>query len=89
MTLNSSGIRDISRVLKISTNTVQKVLVEEAAKIPELRPPTVAQTIELDEFWSFVESKQKQRWMWLGITSSSRRIGAVINGRRTDKVVRN
>lgn len=85
MTLNSSGIRDISRVLKISTNTVQKVLLEEAQKVPVLRPPTHAKTVELDEFWSFVGSKSKQRWTWLGITSSSRRIGAVVNGRRTDK----
>ena len=85
MTLNSSGIRDISRVLKISTNTVQKVLLEEAAKISEVRPPTKAKTVELDEFWSFVGSKQKQRWTWLGITSSTRRIGAFVNGRRTDK----
>jgi IS1 family transposase/transposase-like protein len=85
MTLNSSGIRDISRVLKISTNTVQKVLLEQASKIAQLRPPTIAQTVELDEFWSFVGSKQKQRWTWLGITSSTRRIGAVVNGRRTDK----
>lgn len=88
MTLNSSGIRDISRVLKISTNTVQKVLLEEAAKISEVRPPTKAQTIELDEFWTFVGSKQKQRWTWLGITSSTRRIGAFVNGRRTDKSCR-
>ncbi len=85
MTLNSSGIRDISRVLQISTNTVQKILLKQARKIPDARPPTRAKTVELDEFWSFVGSKQNQRWTWLAITSSSRRIGAFVNGRRTDK----
>lgn len=85
MTLNSSGIRDISRVLQISTNTVQKHLLEEARKVPDVRPPTRAKTVELDEFWSFVGSKSNQRWTWLAITSSSRRIGAFVNGRRTDK----
>lgn len=85
MTLNSSGIRDISRVLRISTNTVQKLLLKHARKIPEERVPTRAKTVELDEFWSFVRSKSNQRWTWLAITSSTRRIGAFVNGRRTDK----
>lgn len=85
MTLNSSGIRDISRVLQISTNTIQKHLLEKARKVPDVRPPTRAKTVELDEFWSFVGSKSNQRWTWLAITSSSRRIGAFVNGRRTDK----
>lgn len=85
MTLNGSGIRDISRVLAISVNTVLKTIREAAAKLPVLRPPTKAQTVELDEFWSFVGSKSKQRWTWLALTSSTRRIGAVVNGRRTDK----
>lgn len=85
MTLNSSGIRDIARVLHISTNTVLTVLRKEAAKVAEPSPPTHAQTIELDELWSFVGSKRKQRWTWLGVTTSTRRIGAFVNGRRTDQ----
>ncbi len=85
MTLNSSGIRDISRVLEVSTNTVQKLLLKESRKIPDVRVPTHAKTVELDEFWSFVQNKSNQRWTWLAITSSSRRIGAFVNGRRTDK----
>ena len=85
MTLNGSGIRDISRVLAISVNTVLKEIRQAALKLPALRVPTRAQTVELDEFWSFVGSKQNQRWTWLGLTSSTRRIGAVINGKRTDK----
>lgn len=88
MTLNNSGIRDISRVLQISTNTVQKYLLKASRKIPDVRPPTRAKTVELDEFWSFVGSKSNQRWTWLGITSSTGRIGAFVNGRRTDKKCR-
>jgi len=85
MTLNSSGIRDISRVLSISTQTVLKTIRQAALKLPRLYPPTKAQTVELDEFWSFVGNKSNQRWTWLGLTSSTRRVGAVVNGRRTDK----
>ncbi len=85
MTLNSSGIRDTSRVLRISTNTVQKYLLKASQELTQVKPPTRAKLIELDEFWSFVGSKSKQRWTWLGLTSSSRRIGAFVNGKRTDK----
>ncbi|MGI8466916.1 MAG: IS1 family transposase [Pyrinomonadaceae bacterium] len=68
MILNSSGIRDISRVLAVSTNTILKIIRLAAEKLPDLRPPTKAQTVELDEFWSFVGSKKKRRWTWLGLT---------------------
>jgi transposase-like protein len=48
MTLNSSGFRDISLVLLISTNTVLKTIRQAAAQLPVLRPPTKANTVELD-----------------------------------------
>ena len=83
--MNSSGIRDISRVLQISVNTVLKVIRQSAATITEPSVPTQANVVELDEFWSFVQKKKNQRWTWLAITSSTRRIGAFVNGRRTDK----
>ena len=85
MTLNSSGIRDISRVLQISTNTVTKVLRLKAEQIREPVVPTHANCVELDEFWSFVGKKKNQRWTWLAVTSSTRRIGAFVNGRRTNE----
>ena len=85
MTMNSSGIRDISRVLQISVNTVMKVIREAAAEIAEPSVPKHAQAVELDELWSFVQKKKNQYWTWLGVTSSTRRIGAFVNGRRTDK----
>lgn len=85
MTLNGSGIRDITGVLSVSANTVLKVIRLASETVPETRPPSRAKLVELDEFWSFVGSKSNQRWTWLGITSSTRRIGAFVNGRRTDK----
>ncbi len=85
MTLNGSGVRDISRVLSVSPTTVLRIIRQVAEKLPETHPPARAKLVELDEFWSFVGSKSNQRWTWLGITSSTRRIGAFVNGRRTDK----
>ncbi len=55
MTLNSSGIRDISRVLKLSPNTVLKTIREEADKRPDqVQRPCVVEAVEIDEQWSFV-----------------------------------
>jgi hypothetical protein len=65
LTLNSSGVRTISRILKISKNTV----ISELKKTPNLNPYILDKTdpnqqkkldieyyytVEMDEFWSFV-----------------------------------
>ena len=84
MTMNGSGIRDISRVLSISTNTVLGV-IRQAAE--EARAPVVPKRIadlELDEFWSFVEKKKRQRWTWYAFDRKLKQITAFVNGRRTD-----
>lgn len=41
---------------------------------------------ELDEMWSFVQNKDNQRWLWLAVDHSTRRILAYTFGRRNDKV---
>ena len=40
---------------------------------------------EMDEFWSFVQSKSNQRWTWYAIESRSGCILAWHNGKRQDK----
>jgi transposase-like protein len=60
MTMNSSGIRDIARVLQVSTNTVLKTLRERAAQVEEPRVPPRIRDLEIDEFWSFVKNKSRQ-----------------------------
>lgn len=42
-------------------------------------------TAEMDEFWSFVESKQNQRWTWYAMDKRSGIILAWHNGKRTDE----
>lgn len=83
MTLNGSGIRDISRVLSMSTNTVLK-LIRQAAKVAEPAVPKRIASLELDEFWSFVEKKKRQRWTWLAFDRKRKRVPAFVNGRGTD-----
>lgn len=50
MTLHGSGIRDISCVLAVSTNTILKMTRLAAEKLTRLRPPTKPQTVKLVEF---------------------------------------
>jgi insertion element IS1 protein InsB len=84
MTVNASGIRDISRVLQISPNTVLAIIKAEAQAVAELGVPQPIKNLEIDEFWSFVGKKANQRWTWYGFDRERKRIVAYVNGRRTD-----
>jgi len=84
MTMNSSGVRDIARVLSISTNTVLKTLRERAAQVAEPHVPARIKDLEIDEFWSFVKDKSRQCWCWYGLNRLTTRIAAYVLGRRTD-----
>src|SRR5260364_294241 len=67
LTLNGSGIRDISRVLGISVNTV---LIKQVA------------SVEIDEMWSFVKNKGHQRWLWHAIDHETGHVLAYVFGDR-------
>jgi len=84
MTMNGSGIRDISRVLRISTNTVLRLIRKAAERVNEPVVPKRIADLELDEFWSFVEKKKQQRWTWYAFDRKLKQVTAFVNGRRTD-----
>ena len=93
MLLNSSGTRDIGRVLKISKDTVTAHIKKK--KTTKVNPNYQEQTQEIkvalvstewDEFWSYVGKKKNQRWTWYLINRNNGDIIAWENGRRTDKV---
>jgi len=95
LTLNSSGVRDISRILGISSNTVISELKKTIHTNPYLIDNTEAEKlqkleviidyqVEADEFWSFVGSKDNQRWTWYAMDKDSGIIVAWHNGKRTD-----
>ncbi len=68
MTLNGSGIRDISRVLKIGTTTVMNCIKKEKyininlLEQKEKTNPICIDMIkvEVDELWSFVKNKKSK-----------------------------
>ena len=85
MTMNGSGIRDISRVLGISTNMAFNLIRQAAQKVAEPTVPRLIADLELDGFWSFVEKKKQQRWTWLAFAPKRKRVTAFVSGRRTDR----
>ena len=84
MTMNSSGVRDIARVLSVSTNTVLKTIRERAAGVREPQVPPRIKHLEIDEFWSFIKDKSQQCWCWYSLNRATTRIAAYVLGRRTD-----
>jgi transposase-like protein len=42
--------------------------------------------VEVDELWSFVKNKKKQRWLWYAINYDIREILAYTFGKRKDTV---
>jgi len=95
MTLNGSGIRDISRVLKISTTTVINHIKKDIGyvNVDLLKRKEKANDIhvdiikaELNELWSFVINKKNQRWLWYAIKHDTGEILAYTFGKRKDSV---
>ena len=81
ITLNGSGVRDIVCVLGVSSATVIDVLKKKELGLTQgnenllkrLAPEQIdvilskVEEAEVDEMWSFVESKSQQRWLWHAI----------------------
>jgi IS1 family transposase/transposase-like protein len=101
MAENASGIRDTSRVLKISTYKVMAVLKKKSNEIVKINPKYtneqeqvdveivpyhVLEGVELDEQWSYVQNKSNQRWLWLALNHTNHDIIAYTFGKRTDDV---
>src|SRR6266404_1041953 len=101
MSLNSSGVRDTARVLRISTDTVLRELRKKEAALESVNtaflrthnPDDMAVAIEragedaeMDEMWSFVGHKGNPRWLWHAIDHHTGKVLAYVFGRRKDEV---
>jgi len=83
LTINGAGIRDIERALFLSPNTILKTLRESATRLDEPAYPRRVRDLEMDEFWSFVGAKRRQRWTWYCYDRQRRKVVAFVNERRT------
>jgi len=102
MSVNGSGIRDTSRVLEISPNTVIETIKKADNIIKNVNDKLLKKSnkegididivpmngidVELDEMWSFVGDKSNQRWLWLAIDHKTGETVAFVFGRRKDEV---
>ena len=44
--------------------------------------------LEVDELWSFVGQKKRQRWLWYAFEPRAKRIVAHVFGRRTEQTLK-
>jgi hypothetical protein len=63
-------------ILFLSPNTILKTLRESATRLDEPAYPRRVRDPEMDEFWSFVGAKRKQRWTWYGYDRQRRKVVA-------------
>ncbi len=86
MTLNGSGIRDIERVLELSTGCILSILRNWFKKIDEPCLTGSYAEIQIDEVWTFVRHrKQGKRWLWYAYDKSTKKMLAFHIGKRNDK----
>jgi transposase-like protein len=62
MTMNAADIRDISRTLGISPNTVLSLIKVAALEVPEPARLKRIKSLEMDKFWLFTGKKADQGW---------------------------
>lgn len=80
------GIRSISRVLGISTNTINRRIVELSEKV---RSPTLKyhKNYEVDEMRTYVQKKSRTIWIVYAIEKESREVMTFNVGGRTKKTL--
>jgi insertion element IS1 protein InsB len=86
--MNGCGIRDIARVLRVSSNTVLRSLREAAHRVKPKKLPEHFTDLEVDEMWSFVGHKEHQAWLWYAFEPRSQQIVAWTIGQRTHQTCR-
>jgi transposase-like protein/IS1 family transposase len=100
MAINSSGIRDTARVLKINKNTVISTLKKKASALVQVNPlylknagqprevrlERACEAAELDEQGSFVGNQSNPRWLWHAVDHTTNTVLAYVFGKRKDTV---
>ncbi|MGU3239249.1 IS1-like element ISPda1 family transposase [Photobacterium damselae subsp. piscicida] len=85
MAMNSLGVRETGRVLKVGYNTVLRTFKKLTPKQVTTIPFDIAHIeliCEVDEQWSFVGKKKNQRWLWYAWEPRYKRVIAHVFGKR-------
>lgn len=87
MLVRGSGIRDIADVLRVSSRCVLGVLLSYATL--ELKPKqSFYHQVQVDELYSFVQSKKKKVWILYAYCAQTSEILALTMGKRSKKTVK-
>jgi insertion element IS1 protein InsB len=77
----------IARVLQVSEDTVQRYVNSQATAVKKQVSRTPKEkkrlNVQMDELWSFVDSKGNQQWVWLALDAETREIVGVHIGDRS------
>lgn len=81
------GIRSISRILKISTNTVQNriLLISKQLQKPVI---SLGKSYEVDELCTFIGSKSNRYWVAYALRKNDKAVVDFRVGKRTNKTLR-
>ncbi len=82
------GIRGISRVLKISKNTVLSRMLKISAQIKAPYFNKFGCKFEIDEMWTFISNKDNFTWVTYAIERETKHIVDFFVGRKTKDTIR-
>jgi insertion element IS1 protein InsB len=90
--LEKIPLAGIARVLKLSESWLQGYVNQCYEKVPrqvQVTPkPKGGLTVQMDELWSFVDSKGNKQWVWLALDVATREIvGCHIGDRSQDSAL--
>ncbi len=86
LTKEGCGIRSISRILKITTNTIVKRIKKIAN---QLQQPIISKhkEYEIDELRTYLKKKTNLKWVVIGIEKQTGKVVSINVGNRTNKTL--
>lgn len=83
-----SSMHGIRRIFGVARQTPARWLKQKAKTLPDLAdtldPVRPSDVLERDELWSFVYSKDNQRWVWIALCRRTRQVVAFFVGDRSE-----
>uniref|UniRef100_UPI00301CB437 IS1 family transposase n=1 Tax=Pontibacter sp. 13R65 TaxID=3127458 RepID=UPI00301CB437 len=86
--VRNSGIRDVEAVTGVHRQTVLRWLNEKAKICQVLPRQKQYQSVQLDEFWTYVKKKKNKRWLFYAYAPETDEILAWSWGNRGEKTVK-
>jgi insertion element IS1 protein InsB len=85
---NGVGIRGMAKVLKVSANTVIKIILKVAGQIIKPAIPLNRHSFEMDELRTYVGNKENQCWVAYALCSRTKQVIDFVVGKRSKRTLR-